>query len=140
MDSSHRPTAELINIIKELFYNSSGENTEERDKIIKKVDIQYNECDARIDKYIRNSSKDLSRLIKVFNDIAKKLKSLAQMCHIAEKRSNSAKSFYNQSETTYDVYGSNGANKNTTTTISQSLSNCTWQARTFALYALTRIT
>ncbi len=73
MDSSSRPTAELINIIKDLFYNSSGENTDERDRIIKKVDIQFNECDARIDKYIRHSSKDLTHLIKVFNDIAKKI-------------------------------------------------------------------
>ncbi|CAF1009301.1 unnamed protein product [Brachionus calyciflorus] len=73
MNSSSKPTAELINIIKELFYNSSSGNTDERDKIIKKVDVQYAECDARIDKYIRNSSKDLSRLIKVFNDIAKKI-------------------------------------------------------------------
>ena len=71
--NSTKPTAELINIIRELFYNSNGENTEERDRIIKKVDIQFSECDARIDKYIRTSSKDLTRLIKVFNDIAKKI-------------------------------------------------------------------
>jgi hypothetical protein len=72
-DTSTRATGELINIIKELFYNTSGENTEERDRIIKKVDIQFNECDSRIDKYIRNSSKDLSKLIKLFNEIAKKI-------------------------------------------------------------------
>ena len=71
--SQNRPTAELINIIKDLYYNSGGENTDERDRIIKKVEIQFNECDNRIDKYIRTSSKDLSRLIKVFNEIAKKI-------------------------------------------------------------------
>ena len=73
MNTNSRPTAELINIIKQLFYNTSGENTQERDNIIKRVDSQYNECDGRIDKYIRESSKDLSRLIKVFNDIASKI-------------------------------------------------------------------
>lgn len=72
---SDRPTAELINIIKDLFYNASGENTEERDRIIKKVEHQFQECDANIDQYIRRSSKDLSRLIKVFNEIAKKIES-----------------------------------------------------------------
>ena len=70
---SDRPTAELINIIKDLFYNASGENTEERDRIIKKVEHQFQECDANIDQYIRRSSKDLSHLIKVFNEIAKKI-------------------------------------------------------------------
>ena len=69
----NRPTAELINIIKDLYYNSGGENTDERDRIIKKVEVQFNECDNRIDKYIRTSSKDLSRLIKVFNEIARKI-------------------------------------------------------------------
>ena len=71
--SSDRPSAELINIIKDLFYNASGENTEERDRIIKKVELQFTECDANIDQYIRRSSKDLSHLIKVFNEIAKKI-------------------------------------------------------------------
>ena len=75
-----KPTAELINIIKELHYDSttggsSSGNTDERDKIIRRVDTQFSDCDARIDKYIRNSSKDLTRLIKVFNDIAKKIES-----------------------------------------------------------------
>ena len=80
--NSTKPTAELINIIRELFYNSNGENTEERDRIIKKVDLQFNECDARIDKYIRTSSKDLTRLIKVFNEIAKKIEqSRASVSH-----------------------------------------------------------
>lgn len=50
-----------------------GENTEERDRIIKKVDQQFAECDTRIDKYIRTSSKDLSRLIKLFNEMARKI-------------------------------------------------------------------
>ena len=72
---SDRPTAELINIIKDLFYNASGENTEERDRIIKKVEHQFQECDANIDQYIRRSSQDLSRLIKVFKEIAKKIES-----------------------------------------------------------------
>lgn len=53
--------------------NKIGENTEERDRIIKKVDYQFAECDSRIDKYIRTSSKDLSRLIKLFNEMARKI-------------------------------------------------------------------
>jgi hypothetical protein len=77
-----KPTAELINIIKDLYYNSTtgggsgggaGGSTTERDNIISRVDKQFEECDGRIDKYIRNSSKDLTRLIKVFNDIARKI-------------------------------------------------------------------
>lgn len=84
MNINSRPTAELINIIKQLFYNSSGENTEERDKIIKKVDSQYTECDGRIDKYIRESSKDLSRLIKVFNEIASKIE--ASRSNVSQSR------------------------------------------------------
>jgi hypothetical protein len=87
-----KPTAELLNIIRGLFYestghgrisigafgdsssaNKEGERVDERNNIIARVDSQFNECDERIDKYIRNSSKDLTRLIKVFNDIAKKI-------------------------------------------------------------------
>lgn len=70
-----KPTAELIKIIKDLMYNSAGSsgNTKERDQIIKKVEQDFANCDARIDQYIRNSSKDLSNLIKVFNEIAKKI-------------------------------------------------------------------
>lgn len=71
--ANSRATGELINIIKELFYNARDENTDERDRIIKKVDSQFVECDSRIDKYIRNSSKDLSHLIKLFNEIATKI-------------------------------------------------------------------
>ncbi len=73
MSQDNRPTAELINIIKDLFYNASGENTEERDRIIKKVETQFTECDTNIDQYIRRSAKDLSHLIRVFNEIAKKI-------------------------------------------------------------------
>ncbi len=69
-----KPTAELIKIIKDLKYNSVGsENTKERDSIIKKVEQDFSSCDAKIDQYIRNSSKDLTNLIKVFNDIRKKI-------------------------------------------------------------------
>lgn len=77
-----KPTAELINIIKDLFYNSTssvggrggdGGQTDERDAIIRRVDAQFNDCDARIDKYIRNSSQDLTGLIKVFNGVARKI-------------------------------------------------------------------
>lgn len=73
LSSSTRATGELINIIKELYYNASSENTDERDRIIKKVDSQFADCDTRIDKYIRTSSKDLSRLIKLFNEMARKI-------------------------------------------------------------------
>ena len=66
---SDKPSARLINIIKDLYY----ENTKERDRIIKDVEQEFNECDQHIDQYIRKSSLDLSRLIKVFNEIAKKI-------------------------------------------------------------------
>ena len=84
MDSSSRPTAELINIIKDLHYNASSEHTDERDRIIKKVDKQFSDCDERIDKYIRYSSKDLTRLIKVFNEIAKKIE--VSRAHVSNSR------------------------------------------------------
>lgn len=67
----NRATAELINIIRTLFYNKS--DTNERDRLVKHVEKEFQECDKRIDMYIRNSSKDLSRLIKVFNDISNKI-------------------------------------------------------------------
>jgi hypothetical protein len=83
--SLDKPTAGLIDIIKSLYYNSNTGNTDERDKIIKNVEAQFSECDTRIDKYIRNSSKDLSRLIKVFNEIAKKIEvSRASISHSRE--------------------------------------------------------
>ena len=73
MEAASRPTDELIKIIREVIDKSNGESTEERDRIIRKVDDQFEQCDTRIDKYIRSSSKDLTKLIKVFNDIAKKI-------------------------------------------------------------------
>jgi hypothetical protein len=73
-----KPTAELIKIIKDLIYNSaaassSSSDSKERDAIIKKVEQDFSACDSKIDGYIRASSKDLSNLIKVFNEIAKKI-------------------------------------------------------------------
>ena len=65
-------------IIKDLIYNSaaassSSSDSKERDAIIKKVEQDFSACDSKIDGYIRASSKDLSNLIKVFNEIAKKI-------------------------------------------------------------------
>ena len=67
----NRATAELINIIRTLFYNKS--DIDERDRVIKRIESEFIDCDGRIDMYIRNSSKDLSRLIKVFNDVSRKI-------------------------------------------------------------------
>ena len=79
-----KPTAELIKIIKDLIYNNAGTgNTKERDNIIKKVEQDFASCDARIDQYIRNSSKDLSNLIKVFNEIAKKIENSRERVSIS---------------------------------------------------------
>lgn len=78
-----RPTTDIINIIRDLYHNSNGGGTsDEQNRIIQKVDKEFESCDNRIDKYIRNSSKDLSNLIKVFNDIAKKIElSRANVSH-----------------------------------------------------------
>jgi hypothetical protein len=67
----NRATAELINIIRTLFYNKS--DVDERDRLIKRIETEFVDCDGRIDMYIRSSSKDLSRLIKVFNDVSRKI-------------------------------------------------------------------
>lgn len=67
----NRATAELINIIRTLYYDKA--DIDERDRLIKRIETEFHECDQRIDMYIRSSSKDLSRLIKVFNDVSKKI-------------------------------------------------------------------
>jgi hypothetical protein len=50
-----RPTTDIINIIRDLYHNSSGGGTsDEQNRIIQKVDKEFDNCDNRIDKYIRN--------------------------------------------------------------------------------------
>jgi hypothetical protein len=67
----NRATAELINIIRTIYISKDDKN--EVDLQIKRLESEFVDCDARIDMYIRNYSKDLTRLIKVFNDIWKKI-------------------------------------------------------------------
>ena len=67
----NRATAELINIIKTLYYDKT--DIEKRDEVITRIEKDFIACDSNIDMYIRSSSKDLSKLIKVFNDVSKKI-------------------------------------------------------------------